>query len=236
MWGAGILDARALIQAELPELDVVEAYEEERRQEPTGVNPFRDLLGPGAWVDLNNPFVLAVLGTPSFVAGALADAWQEWTDPDGAVAGAVSTNGFLSNTAKLIPALDATAVAEAAAETWERTLATALSVGGEVGDWVEEQAQEAQQAWGAAEDQVDEALDEAEDAVDEFVESTGEFIERGRDGLGEEHGDRREDRRRSAGALRVALDRRAAGRDNLALLGRQTWRPERAERTTSMIG
>ncbi len=181
LYGAGQVNARALVNARLPRPEDVPPIDE---KPPFNVYGMASGL---AVLDINEPWSLAVAhelmtglaSVGEFAAEApemVGDLWSDfWEGPvqdaGGAVAGWVSSVGAVAELAA--ESLNA----DAAAEAWENAMAAAESVSGELGELLNETAEAAGEAWEEAEDAVDEALEETEEAVEDFVEETGALIE-----------------------------------------------------------
>lgn len=180
-FGSGILNVRQLLEADLPQPSDVPGYD---RFLPPNVY----VVGSGiAVVDLNGRpvldggvVVISVLNTVTTAAGA-ASATLGTTIANMTAAGNAAVSAGLATWLGAVGAVrtiaDGALAASGLATTWQDTLAAAGSVGGEVGAWLSDQADAAEEAWEDAEDAVDEALDEAADALDDFTEDTSEFLE-----------------------------------------------------------
>ena len=193
LFGAGLVNAKALVRHPLPAPDDVP---------PIDANPPFNPYGAAsglAVVDLGEPWSLAVvnslftgfaatLGTFQSGAEMVGDMWSDfWEGPVTGVASTVS--GWVASVGAASGLASSAVRAGAAAQAWEDALAAAGSVGGELGELLEETAATAEEAWEEAEDAVDEALDEAGDAVENFVEETGNLIEDTADSASETAGE-----------------------------------------------
>ncbi len=172
-YGSGILHARRLLEEPLPDPEDV-----------PGINRFPPpniyVAGGGlAAVDLNGRPVLDGIIMLQNLPGAAMDFLADLTA--GTSFNAVAPNTQLANWLGGLGALDAVSAGMQAADelagVWEETLAAAASVGGEVGEWLGEQAEDAEETWNEAQDALDEAIDEAEEALEDFAEDTSDFIE-----------------------------------------------------------
>ncbi len=181
MFGAGLVNARALVTNPLPLPEDVPPIDE---------NPPFNVYGMASGIavlDINDAWSLGAIdglltgiaATADFVQSApelVGDMWSDfWEGPVSgtgqAVADWVGSLGPVTNLAA------AGVLAGFAANAWEDAMAAAGSVTGELGEMLDDAAEAAEDAWEEAEDAVDEALDEAGDAVDEFIDETGSFIE-----------------------------------------------------------
>ena len=172
-YGSGILHARRLLEEPLPDPEDV-----------PGINRFPPpniyVAGGGlAAVDLNGRPVLDGIIMLQNLPGAAMDFLADLTA--GTSFNAVAPNMQLANWLGGLGTLDAVSAGMQAADelagVWEETLAAAASVGGEVGEWLGKQAEDAEEAWNEAQDALDEAIDEAEEALEDFAEDTSDFIE-----------------------------------------------------------
>ncbi|WP_425403790.1 S8 family peptidase [Hwanghaeella sp.] len=177
LFGAGLVNAKALVINSLPPPEDVPPFDE--------APPF-NVYGAASGIailDVGEPWSLAAVNwlfTSIGQAGEFAqtgaelagDMWSEFAaDP------LASVTEFVASLGTLAELFDAALAAEMAQEAWEDTMAAAGSVAGELGEMLGDAAEAAGEAWEEAEDAVDEALDNAGDAVDEFIDDTGSFIE-----------------------------------------------------------
>lgn len=177
LFGAGLVNAKALVTNSLPQASDVPPIEESKN-----FNVYGSASGI-AILDLSAPWTLAVVNSIFTTAGQIGgfaqsaaemagDMWNEFAEGT-----ADAVGGFVTSLGELAGLFDAELAAEAALGAWEDAMAAAGSVAGELGDMLEDAAEAAGEAWEDAEDAVEEALDDAEDAVDDFIEETGNFIE-----------------------------------------------------------
>ena len=181
MYGEGLINARALLRRPLPLPDDVPPVDPNPPFNPYGAASgiaILDISEPGTLAAVNALFT-GVASTMEFAQEApemVGDMWSDfWEGPVAGTATTVSSwVGSLGNVSSLATE---SLRANAAARAWEDALAAAGSVGGELGEMLDDAADAAGEAWEDAEDAVDQALDEAGDAVDEFVDATGSLIE-----------------------------------------------------------
>lgn len=181
MFGEGLVNAKALLRQPLPLPEDVPPFDPAPPFNPYGAASgiaILDISEPGTLALVNGLFT-GIAATMDFVQAApeaVGDMWSDfWEGPVTGTANAVS--GWVASVGE-VGGLAAEGIRSgAAAQAWEDAMAAAGSVGGELGDLLDEAADAAGDAWEDAEDAVDEALDEAGDAVDEFVDATGSMIE-----------------------------------------------------------
>jgi len=181
MFGAGLVNARALVTNPLPLPEDVPPIDE---------NPPFNVYGMASGIavlDINESWSLA--GIDGLLTGIAAmgdfaqsapelvgDMWSDFWE------GPVSGTGrvIADWVGSLGPVTDlaiAGVLADFAADAWEDAMVAAGSVAGELGEMLDDAAEAAEDAWEEAEDAADEALNDAGDAVDEFIDETGSFIE-----------------------------------------------------------
>jgi|GEM_PF-2622477 len=183
-FGAGIVNARALVNRSLPAPEDVPPIDE--------ASPF-NVYGAAsglAFLDINNAGVLAAIngavtgmaaafgafaGMIGSAVQAVGDFWADMSDAGaGLAAGAAGWIGGLGGAVGLASNIvQANVAAGALADAY----AAAASAAGELGDYLEEQAEAAEEALDAAEDAIDEALEEAAEDVEEFVEAAADAAE-----------------------------------------------------------
>ncbi|MEM9062211.1 MAG: S8 family serine peptidase [Pseudomonadota bacterium] len=185
LFGSGILHARRLLEAGLPDPQDVPGFERFRPPNTyvaasglalTGTNG-RDVLEGVVWLMGAAGAIASAAATTAATTGQIiGDFISNVTAGVGAVGTSFAANWF-GAVGAASPVAGAALAAANAAQAWQDALAAAGSVGGDLGEWLSEQADAAEEAWNAAEDAADEALEGAEEAVEDFVEETSEFIE-----------------------------------------------------------
>lgn len=177
LYGAGLVNARGLVQHPLPLPEDVP---------PIDPNVPFNVYGVASGIailDVNEPWSLGTVHWVLTTIGELnaltqtgiemaGDLWDEFAaDPIG------STSAYIGSLGNMARLFDAALAADLARGMAEDAMAAAGSVAGELGELLEEMAEDATADWEQAEDAVDEALEDAGEAVDEFIEDTGSFIE-----------------------------------------------------------
>lgn len=177
LYGAGLVNAKALVINSLPSADDVAQIDEN-----TPFNVYGVASGI-AIVDLGEPWSLAAVNGILTTIGEISEAAQSGAEMAGdmwnefAADPLASTTEFVASLGTLASLFDAAEAADIARGAFEDALAAAGSVAGELGEMLGDAAEAAGEAWEDAEDAVEEALDEAGDAVDEFIDDAGAFIE-----------------------------------------------------------
>lgn len=180
-FGSGIIHARRLLEAALPAPEDVPGY---NRSLPPNIY----VTGSGiALADVNGRPVLdgivmlqnapAAIGTAIGAGGQLIGDFIANLTAGTSFAARSPVTSWLGAVGALRTLGEGAMGASVLAEQWEQALAAANSVTGELGEWLDDQADAAEKALNDAEDAIDEALDEAGDALEDFAEDTSEFLE-----------------------------------------------------------